>query len=97
MATSQQQGPQDNPTAGGAPAITAASGQELLHPSHAHGTAALARLSPTELPDAAQQLLRQCVAFMQEQSSIGSEALVGMLPQHAAAVRGGCMRVIKFN
>lgn len=57
-----------------------AAGQEVLHASSSDGTAALARLSPAELPEAAQQLLQQCVAFMQEQSSIGSEALVGMLP-----------------
>lgn len=40
------------------------------------GAAALARLSPEGLPEPVQQLLHQSVAFMQEHSSIGSEALV---------------------
>lgn len=43
------------------------------------GAAAQARLLPADLPDAFRQLLHQSVAFMQEQSSIGSEALVGLL------------------
>lgn len=62
--------------------MAAPAAHELPSSSISAGTAALARLSPPELPGAAQQLLQQCVAFMQEQSSIGSEALVSLLQQH---------------
>jgi hypothetical protein len=49
------------------------------------GAAALARLAPPELPEGVHSLLRQCTEFMQEQSSVGSEALV--------SARGGAGRV----
>lgn len=42
-------------------------------------SAARARMCPPKLPAAVQELLHQSVAFMQEQSSVGSEALVRLL------------------
>lgn len=53
-----------------APAGPTAQGQQALH------SAAAARASPATTPVALQQLLSQCVAFMQEQCGIGSETLV---------------------
>ncbi|PRW20618.1 transformation transcription domain-associated [Chlorella sorokiniana] len=51
--------------------------------------AALARIAPLELPAAVGELLQNSVAFMQDQSSVGSEALVSCLielVQQGAAV-----------
>ena len=44
------------------------------------GAAALAHLTPVAVPTAVQSLLQQCVAFMQQQSSIGSNTLVSARP-----------------
>lgn len=41
--------------------------------------AAEARICPLDLPAAVQDLLHQSIAFMQEQSSVGSEALVSLI------------------
>lgn len=52
-------------------------------------TAAHMRLCPPALPEAVQALLQQCVRFMQEQSSIGSEALVSLHVLLSSAFAGG--------
>lgn len=69
----------DKPNAGtdANPTLAApANEQQAKQPSCVPGSAAGARISPAELPDAVHHLLRQSVMFMQEQSSVGSESLV---------------------
>lgn len=77
---------QDSLTEGvGQAGITRSSPSNTARPAptaqgqQASESAAEARLSPAVRPDAVQVLLNQCVAFMQEQASVGSETLVSPL------------------
>jgi hypothetical protein len=71
-----QEQPASDAASGGAAASAGSGGSKQQPDGAALGAAALARLTPTALPDDVQALLRQSVAFMQAQSSLGSEALV---------------------
>ncbi|KAL4439666.1 hypothetical protein ABPG75_002667 [Micractinium tetrahymenae] len=65
--------------ANGSGSIGAALTRRTSQGRQASDTAVESRLSPAAIPDALQTLLRQCMVFMQEQSSIGSETLVTCL------------------